>query len=398
VVLFHATEGEFFLDAWRIAPWLTAVAFPAAFGFSGVYLFFVISGFCIHLAWARDRRDGLERSIAFVPFWKRRIRRLYPPYLVALGTYMLLVWSERGTLSTVAPVVWDVGLHLLMLHNIDPNTAWSINGVFWTLAIEEQLYLAYFLLLVLRVKLGWLMTLAICLFVRVAWFALAFVAHRWFDVQIVVTEAAAVHWFVWALGAWSVEAWYGLVQRPKWTGNGAVCLSFLLAAAALSQVQQQLPDHPMADIAWLLVHPMWGLGFFVLINRLTAAEARETHARTGWLATRAWRALGTVGLFSYSLYLTHEILMTHMVGALSRSLRWSQPTAVMWQLIVVMPLCLVLAWVFYLGFERPFVSKIPPASLKAPSVDSPKAPQVKNEGYEGQPLTSESGHGVPEQG
>ncbi len=38
-------------------------------------------------------------------------------------------------------------MHLLMLHNLDPNTCYTINGVFWTLAIEEQLYLAYFLLL-----------------------------------------------------------------------------------------------------------------------------------------------------------------------------------------------------------------------------------------------------------
>jgi peptidoglycan/LPS O-acetylase OafA/YrhL len=47
--------------------------------------------------------------------------------------------------------VYDVVMHLLMLHNFDPHTCYSINGVFWTLAIEEQLYLAYFLLLYLQI-------------------------------------------------------------------------------------------------------------------------------------------------------------------------------------------------------------------------------------------------------
>ncbi len=51
--------------------------------------------------------------------------------------------------------VYDVVMHLLMLHNLDPHTCYSINGVFWTLAVEEQLYLAYFLLLFLRNRWGW---------------------------------------------------------------------------------------------------------------------------------------------------------------------------------------------------------------------------------------------------
>ena len=54
-------------------------------------------------------------------------------------------------------------MHLLMLHNLDPHTCYTINGVFWTLAIEEQLYLAYFLLLFLRVRFGWGVTIAVCL-------------------------------------------------------------------------------------------------------------------------------------------------------------------------------------------------------------------------------------------
>jgi peptidoglycan/LPS O-acetylase OafA/YrhL len=63
-------------------------------------------------------------------------------------------------------------MHLLMLHNLDPKTCYSINGVFWTLAIEEQLYLAYFLLLFLRRRWGWSLALTMCLLARLGWMVL----------------------------------------------------------------------------------------------------------------------------------------------------------------------------------------------------------------------------------
>src|SRR6476660_9088344 len=52
------------------------------FGYVGVFLFFVISGFCIHLQWARARAAGRQSQIEFGAFWKRRLRRLYPPYVI----------------------------------------------------------------------------------------------------------------------------------------------------------------------------------------------------------------------------------------------------------------------------------------------------------------------------
>src|SRR5262245_48713387 len=59
----------------------TATVFPNwtmpffRFGATGVDLFLVISGFCIHMQWARS-----QGQINFFGFWRRRLRRLYPPY------------------------------------------------------------------------------------------------------------------------------------------------------------------------------------------------------------------------------------------------------------------------------------------------------------------------------
>src|SRR4029450_589396 len=103
-----------------------------------------------------------------------------------------------------------------MLHNLDPHTCYSINGVFWTLAIEEQLYLAYFLLLFLRKRCGWATTLIICVLVRLGWFVVAHLIWAKSGVGIPVPESAASHWFTWALGAMAVEAFYGLIKLPRW--------------------------------------------------------------------------------------------------------------------------------------------------------------------------------------
>src|SRR5690349_6259906 len=45
-------------------------------GSSGVVLFFLISGFCVHRRWAVARRNETDNALLVLPFWKRRLRRL----------------------------------------------------------------------------------------------------------------------------------------------------------------------------------------------------------------------------------------------------------------------------------------------------------------------------------
>ncbi len=69
VVLFHAHEAVP-LDPSR---WFGALLNGTLFfGRYGVWLFFVISGFCIHLRWVRKQRASLSPHINFLTFWRRR--------------------------------------------------------------------------------------------------------------------------------------------------------------------------------------------------------------------------------------------------------------------------------------------------------------------------------------
>src|SRR6266550_2516962 len=77
VVFYHAVEqGDKVLPNNPLKYPVKLLQFGSSFGYIGVFLFFVISGFCIHLQWARGRSNGQSPSIKFGSFWRRRIRRL----------------------------------------------------------------------------------------------------------------------------------------------------------------------------------------------------------------------------------------------------------------------------------------------------------------------------------
>jgi len=321
----------------------------SGFGYVGVFLFFVISGFCIHLQWAKARAAGQPHPIRFGAFWKRRLRRLYPAYLIALTIYLVMAFLSAGYQLNGAHI-YDVLMHLLMLHNLDPKTAYSINGVFWTLAIEEQLYLAYFLLLFLRTRWGWGWTLLVCVAARVGWFYFSHAIWVAFGVGVPVPEAAASHWLTWALGAVSVETACGLIKLPRWCRNLWLAAGALLVAIVISQISPHIDkDSFFARFSWLALHPAWGVGFFVIINRAFEAEKRwRVSLRTPRIVTLS----AALGVFSYSLYLTHNLVIME---------EWRFGTDglpfLIEALFVITPACVAGAWIFFQFCEAPFMSK-----------------------------------------
>jgi peptidoglycan/LPS O-acetylase OafA/YrhL len=361
VVFYHAVEqGQKVLPNNLFQHPIRVVQFASSFGYIGVFLFFVISGFCIHLQWARAKAAGLKPEIRFGAFWKRRIRRLYPPYIITLLLFLLLAASTVG-INLTHFFVYDLGMHLLMLHNLDPHTCYTINGVFWTLAIEEQLYLAYFLLLFIRVRWGWSVTIAVCLFARLAWMVFSHVVWLKTGAGIPVPEAAASHWFTWALGALGVEVMFGLTTLRGWSRDLRLATVLIVAASAISS---SLPSiHPyrwLHDFSWFLIHPLWGLGFFIVVNRTVLAEQSWLHqAKLPSIVS----IFSTLGVFSYSIYLTHELVIM-------QSWRWTNPS--WWQLanvfLVVVPAVIIFAWVFFWFCEKPFMVRRAPSDRAVPAL------------------------------
>src|SRR5678810_864001 len=110
VVLYHAVEqGKHVLPNNLLQYPIRLVQFASSYGYIGVFLFFVISGFCIHLQWARTKAAGFEPEIRFISFWKRRIRRLYPPYIITLLLFLLLTAATVG-LNLNRSFFYDLGM------------------------------------------------------------------------------------------------------------------------------------------------------------------------------------------------------------------------------------------------------------------------------------------------
>jgi peptidoglycan/LPS O-acetylase OafA/YrhL len=320
---------------------------PVSFGWTGVYLFFVISGFCIHLRWVKSQLQGKPGTIDFAAFWKRRIVRLYPAYIAALACYIGYAYKTTG-IDFNAFFAWDLISHLLMIHNLDPRTAYTMNNVFWTLAIEEQLYLLYFPLLWLRKKYGWLKTLAVCASARIAWFGFSFLILRQTGVKIPVSESSLSNWVIWALGAVSVEATFGLIKLPRFCYSGILMAAFFGAASVsyyLDWLIWESNRGQFHNFVIVLGQPLWGATFFILVNKVVRAgqnrrgtiQTAISGAKDKTIATLAY-----LGLFSYSLYLMHLFVITFIPG-----MHWSVKTIA----------SIVFARLFFEAFEKPFIPK-----------------------------------------
>src|SRR6266478_3743072 len=104
------------------------------FGWIGVDLFFVLSGYLIGgqllAPLARDQRIKLGR------FFTRRALRIMPAYFVVLAIYFLLPsWREYSEMSQP---LWKF---LLSVQNIALHGGTAFSHA-WSLAVEDQFYLA----------------------------------------------------------------------------------------------------------------------------------------------------------------------------------------------------------------------------------------------------------------
>ncbi len=117
----------------------TALYYPSLWGWAGVNLFFVLSGFLI----TSILLDAREKPHYFRNFYARRALRIWPVYLLVLAIcYANAPWF-------IGPSVWDAvrtapwWAYLLFLQNLFHLALPPAIGQTWSLAIEEQYYFVW---------------------------------------------------------------------------------------------------------------------------------------------------------------------------------------------------------------------------------------------------------------
>jgi peptidoglycan/LPS O-acetylase OafA/YrhL len=374
---------HFSLEPGHLNGWLF---FPVHYGFKGVIFFLVISGFCIHLRVAQ--RSARAWSCDWVAFWRRRFFRLYPPYLAAilfslliiLGCNWRMIASQRYTVARVS-FLGDLVTHLLLVHNLFPKYSLGMcNGAFWTLGLEEQLYLLYAAYLLLRCRLSAASAFLATLAMSFTWCLVAgilpFLQNRpdsigWFSWPFGV-------WSIWVLGAVSAEAYARVITLPRWCyskgailvfgGLGILCYDPLLGILHVTQLVSSWSGPN--GVTTRLVGYFWftnrtgdfafAVAFFVVINRWIRAE---TAGRPGgpimhWLAR--------VGTMSYSLYLTHWPVIAAAKISLQSLPFGKNLIPVSLRYLVEVPLALAVAKVFFQIVERRFLHNSRPRRVVRP--------------------------------
>ncbi|MFM2126151.1 MAG: hypothetical protein RL328_2602 [Acidobacteriota bacterium] len=139
-----------------IQPAASAFATLGRYGFMGVQVFFVVSGFVIPHALHRAHYQLPQ----FPRFLAKRLLRLHPPYLAVVATIALSLWIGRLTSLNATNFTWPQLLAHLAYLNPFLHQPWFLES-FWTLAVEFQYYLSIGLLFRWIARPGWIPAIAI---------------------------------------------------------------------------------------------------------------------------------------------------------------------------------------------------------------------------------------------
>lgn len=129
--------GALLVMLYHVNAWNLQVIRGSSAGFTGVGLFFVLSGFV--LTWTA--RPGTTVGT----FYRRRLARIVPNHVVTwlLGLAIAVVLMEQ----VLDPTTAVVGLLLLQAWSPDAQLVFAVNGVTWSLSCEIAFYVAFPLLL-----------------------------------------------------------------------------------------------------------------------------------------------------------------------------------------------------------------------------------------------------------
>jgi peptidoglycan/LPS O-acetylase OafA/YrhL len=131
------------------------------FGWTGVWLFYVISGFAITSSLLASDRAPHSKLFLVRNFYVRRCLRIWPLYFIfVIGNMIAAVIAGRSDVLASAPWLATFTYNFrMMLH--DEN--WATIGHLWTISVEEQFYLIFPFLFAFLSRRRLVMALGICI-------------------------------------------------------------------------------------------------------------------------------------------------------------------------------------------------------------------------------------------
>jgi peptidoglycan/LPS O-acetylase OafA/YrhL len=309
----------------------------------GVNFFFVLSGFLItYLLFHEKQQTG---RVAIPSFWMRRVLRIWPLfYFCVFFGFVLFPFIKTlfGQIPSETATPW---MYLTFLNNFDllanglPDA--SVLGVLWSVAIEEQFYLIWPLLLaVVPFRYAWLVftgIVGISIFSRVL--NPTFLFSEYHTLSCIGDMAMG------GFGAWAILR-FAYVE--KWITH--LNKVFIVALYGVFIALYFMRDE------WLMSNP-----YFVHIDRTIISVLilfvilEQNYAQNSFYKMQRFTHISRLGKYTYGMYCLHFIAIlitlkiTGMTG-LNQSL---------WQVVfletgLALLLTILIAKLSYTYFEQPF--------------------------------------------
>jgi peptidoglycan/LPS O-acetylase OafA/YrhL len=332
------------LDALRGLAALAIVVFHAnpgrlPFGWAAVDLFFVLSGYLIT---GIILRHGATPG--FLPrFYMRRGLRVWPVY------YLVVLLLAVAVPVLPRPFLWK-GLPLILTFTQGVPLYWAREasvftwylGHTWSLAIEEQFYLIWPAVLLLLRRKG-VIPLAIGCAA-----ASAIARGRGLDITLLGGRGDGL-----ALGGLlaALLVRTGADRDARVRGRLAsrfaavavlACLGILVIRGLAGPPPRPPAVPPWPGLTILAFNVLW----FGLVGLTVCLSGSYLVA---WMRHPALRGLGTV---SYGLYLYHFPIL---LLSIDLAKRWNDTGRLSWREPLALGLCLAVAWLSWLVFERPIL-------------------------------------------
>ncbi|MGJ5019262.1 acyltransferase family protein [Bradyrhizobium oligotrophicum] len=330
------------LRAIAVLPVLFYHAFPAAVpgGFYGVDIFFVISGYLIT---GIIHKQMLSNRFSIADFYARRIRRIFPALITVVLVTFLIAWfflpprelKSLGTNIAGGAVFIQNFVLLGQVGYFDLAADKKPLLHLWSLAIEEQYYIVWPLLLML---IGSWRRRSLAITVALA--AASFVACL-----IVQPRAPEYAFYLPVTRAWELLVGSGLAL---WV-NGRSAEAGPRPLIDVPLVRELVALAAMLAIVFafwrygrLTPHP----GVHTLLPVLGAAALIATSGTLVHRYVLSSTPAVFVGLISYPLYLWHYPLMAYA------RIQFIDAVPV-WVMLAIIVASMVLAWATYRFIERP---------------------------------------------
>ncbi len=271
-------------------------------GFLGVNFFFVLSGFLITYLLIKEKKSS--QGIHIRRFWMRRILRIWPLYFACVFYGFVLFPYTKSFSGGVPSETADPWYYISFISNFDyirkgmPDSPGL--GVLWSVAIEEQFYLVWPIILsIFRLNKFWVPLICILLG--------SLVFRMLNDVPILHemhTLSCIGDMALGGLGAWLIHESVSFRNRisglPRWF---IICVYIAFAVVFLFRDEFLLSNYRLRVFERLFISSI------ILLIILEQCYANNSFFKIG-----NFRIASRLGLVTYGLYCIHFIIISLVVG------------------------------------------------------------------------------------